>query len=77
MKYYDARDQVFESNDAVPSYDLDMLDFVLDSGFHHDQEKTRTALIPSQSAKTQASCPVAQTNIGQSTLSWQGDNNQG
>lgn len=68
MQYYDARDPAFESNGEGPSYDLDKLHTVPDSGFRQLQVKTQIALIPSQSAKTQASYLVARTNIVQSEL---------
>ncbi|CAI9755162.1 unnamed protein product [Fraxinus pennsylvanica] len=65
----DRRSQILQNSDVL-SRDLDTRGFALDSGIHHGLVKTRTLLTPSQSAKTQASCLAAETNVVQSKLSW-------
>lgn len=40
MKYYDARDPAFVSNEEGLSYDLDKLHIVPGSGFHQEQVET-------------------------------------
>lgn len=69
-KHFDVRDQAFGSNDEALSCDLATLTFAQDSEFRHEQLMTRTAPVPSQSAKTQASFLAAEPNTVQLKLSW-------
>ena len=72
MRFQDAggQGQAFESNGAALSYGLgnSTAGSPLNSVSHHGQAKLRIALIPSQSARNQVSCLVAQTNIARSKL---------
>lgn len=69
MMYLNGQDQASGSNEEAPSYDLDMLDLLPDSGFHLEQVKSETPPIPSRFAKIQAFFLVARTNTALLELS--------